>query len=161
MYVPQSAACTVPNSADPVSTDQIQTSQQTLASLQAVVASANSSFSTLLQRPDLNAAGMRIQFSTSGSNPGTQPTRKAIPVYRAFDSQSVPLSGQAPARLNSWPAMCVGNGGSLAEPTPRDSNVAVPPTPMKPLTIPPVGGPPLQTNPHIQRLLALYGRKRR
>jgi hypothetical protein len=131
MYVPQTDACDVPNSATPVSSDQIAAGQATLQALANAVTGANQAFSALIARPDLNSAGM-----PASSNPGA-------PVYRPFDHTPVPSSQQNPTRLASWPTMCVGNGGSLAEPTPTtESNVAVPPGKMPPLTLPPVGGPP-------------------
>lgn len=123
----------MPNSATPISPDQIQAGRSVLQQMADLINQANQNMNAVITRKDLNVAGMPL--ATAGGTPGKPG------VVLPFDNAPVPASANAPARLENWPTMCVGRGVSMAEPTPRVSTAPVKAAPMKPLTIPPVGAP--------------------
>jgi hypothetical protein len=133
MYVPQSAACSVPNSQTPVSSSQIAASQQFLNMVDSLVANADSAMGQIVQRTDLNAMGQPMVTTPAGQ---IAPLSQQ-PVLSFNNAPSPPAVTQT---LQRWPQMS--NGRSVAESvmTPKSCYV-VPPyaPPMPPLTLPPVG----------------------
>lgn len=63
MYVAQTDACTVPNSATPVTPNQIANAAQTYMDTNAIVAKALATFTSVLNRPDLNRNGLLLADS--------------------------------------------------------------------------------------------------
>ena len=69
MYVPDTQACNVPSSTDGITPAQITAAAQTYMDTNATVESALSTFTSVLNRPDLNQNGLPL--ATSGGVPST------------------------------------------------------------------------------------------
>jgi len=125
MIIPQTDACSVPNSATPVSPQKIADSQSFLNTVNNIIAKANADFTQLTDRKDLNAVGQQ----------GT--------TMLPFDNTPIPHSSVI--RLEVTPPICANTTRSNAVPTPRGCNIvtgkAAPIRDITRLTLAPVGVP--------------------
>jgi hypothetical protein len=141
VYVIQSKACSVPNSATPIPATAIQASVQSMDQVNSQVSKALAAFTSLVTRKDLNAAGIQ-------TNNGNSATASEV---RSFDSSPVPPSSAVEA-LKTFPTMCQGRSvapTSFKDPSPCYGDGSEVPD-MLPLTVPPVGVQPSQPKPRPQ-----------
>jgi hypothetical protein len=91
MYVPQTDACSVPNSTDPVSAATITAGLQKMALVDSLFSSAQSAFDGIINRTDLNTNGWPLV------------TNGGVPAGPAGAVKGESMAGGKITSLKNWP----------------------------------------------------------